>query len=234
MKYYFLHWLAFKSNIANYVREPSFFELFGDRGFFLGNEDLKAEKGTNFDAGFEIRWQGTGDWLKSISCNAAYFRSDVEDLITVSYDARGIGKYTNISEAQIEGVELGLNVAFLKYFRFVGNATWQDPENRSEIEAFDGKKLPGRFEKSYLGRIEVQYRGFRVYAEYVDEKDMYYDTANLLKTEDKEEINAGASWLFRSFLFSFEAKNLQDNQYEDFKGYPLPGVSYSFSVKYDF
>jgi len=234
LKYHILDWLSLKTNLANYVREPSFFELFGDRGFFLGNNDLKAEEGTNFDAGFEIKWAGTGDWLSGISCNAAYFRSDVDNLITVSYDARGIGKYTNISEAHIEGVELGINLELLKYFRFVGNATWQDPENRSEIEAFNGKKLPGRFEKSYLGRIEALHRGFRLYAEYVLEKDMYYDTANLLNAEDKKEVNAGISWLFRSFLFSFEAKNLTDNQYEDFRGYPLPGRSYFFSIKYDF
>ena len=80
--------------------------------------------------------------------------------------------------------------------------TWQDPENRSEIESFNGKKLPGRFEKSYLGRIEALHRGFKLYTEYVVEKDMYYDTANLLKAEDKKEVNAGISWLFRSFLFS--------------------------------
>ena len=234
LKYHILDWLSLKTNLANYVREPSFFELFGDRGFFLGNNDLKAEEGTNFDAGFEIKWQETGDWLSGISCNAAYFKSDVDNLITVSYDARGIGKYTNISEAHIEGVELGINLGLLKYFRIVGNATWQDPENRSEIEAFNGKKLPGRFEKSYLGRIEALHRGFKLYTEYVVEKDMYYDTANLLKAEDKKEVNAGISWLFRSFLFSFEAKNLKENQYEDFRGYPLPGRSYFFSIKYDF
>jgi iron complex outermembrane receptor protein len=120
----------------------------------------------------------------------------------------------------------------LKYFRLVGNATWQDTENRGKIKAFNGKKLPGRFEKSYLGRIEARYEGFKVYCEKIIEEEMYYDTANLLKAENKKEINAGVSWLFHSILFSFEARNLEDNQYEDFNGYPLPGRSYYFAIRY--
>lgn len=227
-----LNWLTLKTNAAKYVREPSFFELFGDRGFFVGNDELKAEKGVNYDAGFETNWLTANEWLKRVSCNAAYFKSDVDDLITRVYDARGIGRSVNISEAHIKGIEGGINLDLLKYFRVVGNATWQDTENRSEIKAFNGKSLPGRFEKSYLGRLEARYGGFKVYSEYVIEKGLFYDTANLLKAEDKKEINAGVSWLFRSILFNFEAKNLGDDQYEDFNGYPLPGRSYYFTIQY--
>jgi iron complex outermembrane receptor protein len=232
LKYCILDWLTLKTNLAKYVREPSFFELFGDRGFFMGNEDLKEEEGANFDAGFEIKWMMSEKWLDRISFNIAYFRSEVDNLISVSYDARGIGKYDNISEARIEGVETGINLEFLEYFRFVGNATWQDPENRSEIGAFNGKQLSGRSEKSYLGRIEAMYGRFKVYSEYVVEKEMYYDTANLLKAKDKEKVNASILWLFRSFLFGFEAKNLGDDHYEDFNGYPSPGRSYFFTIKH--
>lgn len=232
LKYRPLNWLTLKANVAKYVREPSFFELFGDRGFFLGNMDLKAEKGVNSDAGFEINYLTENEWLRRISCNVAYFKSDVDDLITRVYDARGIGKSLNISKSYIEGIEAGINLDFLKYFRLVGNTTWQDTDNRSEIKAFTGKKLPGRFEKSYLGRIEARYEGFKVYYEKIIEEGLYYDTANLLKAENKKEINTGVSWLFRSILFSFEVRNLEDNQYEDFNGYPLPGRSYYFAIRY--
>ncbi len=234
LKYQPLTWLTIKSNVAKYVREPSFFELFGDRGFFMGNEDLKAEKGINYDAGFEVTSLTENEWLRRVSFNAAYFKSDVDELITRVYNARGIGRSVNISKTSIDGIEAGINLEFLKYFRFVGNITWQDTENRSQITAFNGKKLPGRFEKSYLGRIEARLKGFKVFSEYITEKDMFYDTANLLKAEDKKEVNAGISWLFHSFLFSFEAKNLGDNQYEDFNGYPLPGRSYFFTIKYTY
>jgi iron complex outermembrane receptor protein len=232
LKYQLSDWITLKSNVAEYVREPSFFELFGDRGFFIGNDELKAEQGMNLDAGLEISWLPENRLLQRISLNAAYFKSDVEDLITRVYDARGIGKSVNISESEIRGIESGINIDFLNHFRLVGNATMQDTENKSEIGAFQGKKLPGRFENSYLARIEARYKGFKAYYEEIVEEGIYYDTANLLKAEDKKEVNAGMSWLVHSFLLTFEAKNLEDDQYEDFNGYPLPGRSYYFTVKY--
>ena len=232
VKYSPLSWLNLRSNLAKYTREPSFFELFGDRGFIVGNPDLKAEKGVNFDAGFEVRYPTKIWWLKYVSVNAAYFGSNVDDLITFVYDSRGIGKAQNISEAEIRGVESEIRIDFLKYFRLVGNATWQDPVNKSQVKAFDGKILPGRFQTSYLGRLEARYAGFKVFCEYLRETGMYYDSANLLPAKDKDEVNSGISWLFRSFLFSLEGRNLTNQQYEDFNGYPMPGRAFYFTVGY--
>ena len=232
VKYTPLDWLNFRSNLAKYTREPSFFELFGDRGFIVGNPDLEAEKGVNFDAGFEVRYPTGIWWLNYISVNAAYFGSNVDDLITFVYDSRGIGKAQNISQAEIRGVESEIRIDFLKYFRLVGNATWQDPINKSQVKAFDGNILPGRFQQSYLGRLEGRYAGVKVFGEYVRETGMYYDSANLLPAKDKNEVNGGISWLFHSFLFSFEGRNLTNEQYEDFNGYPMPGRAFYFTVGY--
>lgn len=234
VKYRPLEILTLKANIGRYLREPSFFELFGDRGFFVGNDDLKPEKGTNFDAGFEIRWGGLNDWLKDINVSAAYFHNTVDDLITRVYDARGIGKSVNISRSVIEGVEMSFKVDFLKHFRLIGNATWQDPVQENEIEAFDGKILPGRFQESYLARFEAFHGPFKVYAEYLNEKGLYYDSANLLEAKDKREINVGASVAYRSLTVTVEVKNVGDEQYEDFNGYPMPGRSGYLMVQYKF
>lgn len=234
VRYAPLHWLTLRSNVAKYVREPSFFELFGDRGFIVGNPDLKEEKGINFDLGAELSRQISHAWLQRITCNMAWFRNDVDDLITRVYDARGIGKSVNIPGSLIQGVELGVSVEFLDFFRIVCNATWQDPENHSNIGAFNGKNLPGRFKKSLMGRVEFRHSGFTVYSEYLQEEDMYYDTANLLKAEDKKEFNAGISCVWRSLKLSLEGKNLKDDIHEDFNGYPSPGRSFYLSAKYNF
>ena len=227
-------WLKFKSNLAQYVRQPSFFELFGDRGLFVGNPDLKEETGINFDVGAEVNWRLPINWIQRLTLSAAYFRNDIDDLITRAYDSRGIGKSVNISGALVQGVEVGAVVEFLDYFRGVANFTYQDPENQSEVEAFDGKRLPGQFEYSGLGRLEASLAGFTLYGEYVKETGLYYDTANLLKAENKDEINAGIGWSRGPWLVRFEAKNLADEQYEDFNGFPLPGRSFYASVKYTF
>jgi len=234
IKYTPLTWLAFKSNLASYVREPSFFELFGDRGFFVGNMDLKAEQGVNFDVGAEINLQSTPDWLNRFSMHGAFFKSEVENMITRVYDARGIGKADNISKARIQGIEGGIQVELFDFLNMIANATWQKTENINEIKAFDGKELPGRYKKSYLARLEALYKGAKFYTEYNIQKGMYYDTANLLEAEDKYEINAGVSCLYKSFLISFGVKNIKDEHYEDFNGYPMPGRSYFGSVKFEF
>lgn len=227
-----LPWLTVKSNLGRYQRQPTFFELFGDRGFFLGNDDLAAEEGTNFDLGLECSWQIDSSPITGISLGAVYFRNNVDDLITRVYDARGIGRSENISGSLINGVEAQGRINFCRYFTLTVNATLQDTENQSHIPAFDGKQLPGRFESSYLGRLEAKYSGVKVFLEHLSENDMYYDTANLLKAAVKEEFNAGVSWLYKAVLISLEAKNLADNQYEDFNGYPLPGRSFTFKIKY--
>lgn len=234
VKYTPLSWLTINSNLGRYVRVPSFFELFGDRGFFIGNPDLQEETGINFDLGLAGLWKWERPWLPRISVSAAWFRNDVDDLITRVYDARGIGRSVNISGARIQGVEAAAAVDLHRCCRLILNATWQDPENRSDIPAFDGKTLPGRFESSYLARMETAYGGFTLFGEYVIDMDMYYDTANLRKAEDKEEINVGVSYEYRSVKLTLEGRNLADDLYEDFNGYPLPGRSFAATVKYAF
>jgi iron complex outermembrane receptor protein len=114
----------------------------------------------------------------------------------------------------------------------LGNATFQDATNQSDIPAFKGKNLPGRWEQSYLGRVETVFENWTVYLEHLSDKNLYYDTANLLKAEDKQELNAGIQAVFDSWMLTFEIKNIQDKQYEDFNGFPMPGRAWYFTVKF--
>ncbi len=232
LKYLPFNWLTFKSNFGVYIREPSFFELFGDRGLFLGNTDLEAETGKNFDVGFEIKKYLDFNVLNSASFKAVYFSSDVDDLITRTYDARGVGKSVNIDETRIQGLETGITIGFLDQFRFIASATWQDSENLSKISSFRHKNLPGRWEKAYLGRLEWEIGEFTAHVEYQADKNMYYDSANLLKASDKEDISVGLKWVHKAIAVTIEGRNLQDNQYEDFNGFPMPGQSFYATVKY--
>ncbi len=233
-KFRIFDWLTMKTNWAEYHREPSFFELFGDRGFFIGNKDLKAEQGTNFDCGLEIDYRINQGPIQRVNLESTYFYSEVDDLITRTFDARGVGKSVNISGSTIEGVEAGLSLDFLNHFRLIGRATWQDPLNESQIKAFDGKRLPGRYKKACMGRIEARIADWKVYAEKIMEKGIFYDTANLLKAEDKDETNLGVTWTCNKLTVVLEARNMADNQYEDYNGFPLPGRFFSATLKMNF
>lgn len=224
--------VTLKSNLARYYREPSFFELFGDRGIFLGNPELEAEEGLNFDIGLQYGRSWVDGRVNRLSGKVVFFYSQVDEMIARTYNARGIGKAENISEAIVHGMETRVSAEVFDNFRLIGQYTYQDAENNSRIASFDGKQLPGRFRHSWLGRAEYNPGRLKFYTEYISESDMYYDSANLLEASAKTEINCGLSWLLDSWRFSLEARNISDERYEEFNGYPLPGRSFFASIKY--
>jgi len=233
LRYQPFNWLTVKSNYGKYVREPSFMELFGDRGFFNGNEFLVAEEGLNFDAGVELAFRFKNPYISSISLKGIYFNSQVDNLIAFIYDATGVGKAFNIDRASINGIETGVGITFFKYLSLTSNYTWQDVVNRGKIDISNGKKLPGRFEHSFFGKLEFKNSLFSVCYETVYEDGMYYDDVEILKVAEKFENNIGASVYTCDFKLTFEAKNIFNNWYEDFKGYPQPGRSYYLTLKYN-
>jgi len=228
-------WLRIKANWGKYVREPSFLELFGDRGFFNGNSDLRAEKGINKDIGIESDFNfNENPFIQRIKVELAYFQSDIEDLIVFIYDARGVGKAENLSDAEIKGIETSMSLSFLKWFSLSFNYTRQNAIGKSEMDYADNKKLPGRYEHSFTGRFEFIQSFGKIYIENHRESGLYYDEAELLKSVPKNEYNAGMTLRLSRFTFTLEVKNITNDDYEDFHGYPQPGRAYYGTLKADF
>jgi outer membrane cobalamin receptor len=226
--------LTLRANWGRYVRLPSFFELFGDRGFIIGNPGLQPEKGTNYDLGFQVdRLSGAG-WLRSVDLSAAYFHTDVDDLIVFLYDARGVGRAVNISEARIQGVELSLHTAFATHTGVTLNYTWQDPVNRSSIAAFDGKRLPGRYRQQLSVRLEQSLWRARLYYEFDYETGLFYDAANLLEAKDVHRHNLGLAMGLGRWDLGLAVNNIGNKNFQDFNGFPTPGRSFSGTVSYRF
>lgn len=228
--------LTFKANIAEYTREPSFFELFGDRGLFLGNADLQSEKGVNWDVGFLYSQPFEWPWFSRFSLDCAWFQSDLERVITRKYDARGVGKSVNVNGADIRGIETEMRVDFLKIMHAVSNVTWQDATSTdsSDNGVYDGKRLSGRYRLSWYARLEARFLNFKLYGEWMQERGMFYDTTESLKAPPKEDVNLGVSWAPGRFLITVEGKNLTNDRYEDYNGYYMPGQGIYATVKYSF
>lgn len=221
-------------NAGRYLRLPSFFEQFGDRGFIVGNPALEAETSDNVDVGIE--WQGFGSgWLTRSRIEASLFISDVEDAIAYVFDARGVGRAMNIGEAHITGVELSLELALRSATRIEIDITTQEPENRSVVAAFNGKRLPGRYSDAYNLRIE-QWLGqhTRLFYRYHGERGLFYDSANLLAATDRDEHDLGLLLSWRSWRAGLEARNLKNENFQSFNGFPEPGRSYWATVAYHF
>jgi len=231
---------SLQANAARYSREPSFYELFGDRGLTVGNPDLKAEEGDNYDFGLVCNWSTPWRWFSRVEIESVYFYSKIDNLITRIFDSRGVGKSANISAARISGLETRIVFDLGPYVRLSGNATWQDTENRGEIPAFKGMDLPGRWRRSYLARLESTYQWLHAYVEYQHESKMYYDAANLLPAASKNLVNLGLTMTMPlaaeavKLVFDFELKNLTGDEYQDFNGYPMPEQEIYFNIAYHF
>lgn len=223
-----------KANTARYLREPTFFELFGDRGLSTGNEDLTAERGTNTDLALLYQRRDSDAWWQTLGASATLFYNEIDDMIARTYDARGIGQSQNIAAARIRGLELEASLQQRNNWHWQANLTLQEPENRASITAFQGKTLPGRERVAAFVRVtapvdikntlalEADYRGKR-----------YYDTANLLPAEPRTLVNLQWRHQFNArWRFGLEVSNLTDELVEDYNGYPRPGRLWMASVTY--
>jgi iron complex outermembrane receptor protein len=227
-------WFRIKGNCARYVRLPNFYELFGDYGFLLSNDDLKAESGFNWDLGFSMDYIRPGAPINRFSLEFAWFASDVEDVIVWVYDARGVGRAENISGATVSGCEIGAVMELDDQFRVSLNHTYQQALNDGSVAALVDKKLPGRYERSMSARFEYFRESLKVWLELVREEGLYYDRANLLPAEAQNLANAGLSYCFKGVTATFEIRNLADRLYEDFNRYPMPGRSWFVGLSYKF
>jgi len=233
LQYTVLTWLTIKTNIAKYIREPAFFELFGDRGLFVGNSDLKSERGINFDIGPELSYAPYDRfYLNRISFGITYFRSNVTDVISYVYNARGVGQAVNISNSTTNGIEASLKIALIKHAALTTNYTWQSAIEKNIIQAFNNKKLPGKFENSASIKLEATNYYLKPYYEFLYANGLYYDSANLLPAPTKKEHNLGVTFLMEKFTITAEVKNIGNDHYEDFNGFPTPGRSYWLTANY--
>lgn len=235
VRYQAANWLVFKLNLGRYARVPSTSELFGDRGHQIGNPDLTPETGLNLDLGFEIDQRFEKGWLNRAGFYASLFHSQVDDLITIVYDARGVGQAANIAQAEIRGLEAGLNLKVFNLVTLELKATWLDAKNTSDaVAAFNGKQLPGRYRQSYYARLGLERGRLKLWADYTWDRGMFFDSANLLPGPDTDLVGAGASYVLGRWLITMELRNIFDNQYNyAYNRFPSPARSVLVKLKCD-
>jgi len=73
---------------ASQERAPSFFELFGAQGLFVGNASLEAESSANFDLGF--KWNSDPSHSIDSTVTATWFYNERDDLIVRSQALQSI------------------------------------------------------------------------------------------------------------------------------------------------
>ncbi|MDZ4224805.1 MAG: TonB-dependent receptor, partial [bacterium] len=218
--------LYFKGNAYRGFRQPTFGELFGDRGNIVGNPGLLPEKSLNWDAGARALWNDLG-FVDQFSLEAGYFRQNVDELIQFVQTSQFTIRAQNAASALIWGAEAALSMRMWEHLKIGGNYMYQIAKDDSNNSPTRGKFLPGRPKQQIYADAEWQYLYFTPFTQLQLLTSNFLDSQNLLKVNHRTLLAAGfytqpLNWL----KFTFTTKNLLNEHVVDIAGFPLPERSY--------
>jgi vitamin B12 transporter len=123
------------------VKEPSFFESYGESFFAQGNPDLDPERSTTFDVNVEQRLLAS-----RLRASATYFHHDYYDQIAYTLVDPGTfqGSYVNLAHTRAQGLELALEARPVPALSLVGQYTHCDGEIKGSPSDFDPVYAVGR------------------------------------------------------------------------------------------
>ncbi|MDC0667294.1 TonB-dependent receptor plug domain-containing protein [Nannocystis radixulma] len=133
--------ISLRASAGRYFRPPTLVELFGDRGYAVGNEGLRPERGTGLDAGLVV---DTAPGQTSLYAHAAGFVTWSQDLIAWTQTGPYL-RPTNLDRARVAGLETAAALRLLGGdLELRGNYTLLATRNGSAEPSMRGQPLPGR------------------------------------------------------------------------------------------
>lgn len=140
---------------GRYFRPPTLLEMFGDRGYIVGNEGLVSERGWSVDGGV-VAEPPLGNKV-ALRAHVACFGSWSEDLIQW-VQAGTVSRAVNVAGAQTRGLESSLLLDLYAHtFRVQANYTFLDTENLTDEASQQGQPLPGRPRHELFARADAGY-----------------------------------------------------------------------------
>ncbi len=250
--------LAVKASAGWYVRAPTVYELFGDRGAIVGNPELRPETGPSADAGLVLAPSGRhARALDRLFAEAVGFAKRPRDAIAFASRSPLVARAVNLEGAVIYGGELRASARLWRTITVAGNYTYLESAQRSPQESFDGRRLPNRPVHEAFARIDVarEFSGrlASVWADAAHVAGNYLDRGNFREVPARTLFGAGLKLEpISGLLVGAEVKNLTDRRSElvelspppspeltdvpaaitDVFGHPLPGRAAYFTAEW--
>jgi vitamin B12 transporter len=243
--------LVLKSSIGRYFRAPTLTELYGDRGYVVGNPSLRPETGTNADAGLVLAPETRSGLVDQLFLQTAAFVAWPRSAIVLLQSAGRAAQADNLGDATIYGAEAALALRLWRTLTLTANYTYIDSRQDSPFASYDGKRLPLRPRHEAYGKAEARFpvgrHELRPWGDLMFTSGNFLDAANLFQVPSRLLVGVGVkAQLGEHLLFGLEVKNLTDKQVEsitldpppsaavstipravsDFLGYPLPGRAF--------
>jgi vitamin B12 transporter len=253
--------LDLRGSAGRYLRQPNLSELFGDRGYVIGNEGLRPETGTKLDGGLTFDRERIAGRELSVFAEIAGFATFSEDLIQWVRSG-AVVRPVNVVGARVRGLEAGLSVrAFGRDLGLDIAYTLLDSRNAGPEAEQRGKPLPGRPRHSVLARpsgghrfevgrrrVGLEPRGFYE-LEWI--AGTFLDLSGRVELPPRLLHGLGASLRVADRVeFAIEGRNLANMlraviepafgpatpypaAISDFIGFPLPGLSVWATLRVD-
>jgi vitamin B12 transporter len=218
------------------VKEPSFFESYGESFFAKGNPDLDPERSTTFDVGVEQR-----AFASRLRATATFFHHDYHDQIayTVVDFNTFEGSYVNLAHTRAQGLELALEARPLPELSLLGQYTYLDGEILDSPSDFDPVYAEGRAllrrpknqasisaqltQPRWSAGLTLVYVGERADSDFVGlgfASDPSYRNPSYTRLDARLRVRIVAA--LEAFVV---ADNLFDAAYQEALGYPALGRS---------
>jgi iron complex outermembrane receptor protein/vitamin B12 transporter len=212
--------LVLRASYGQGFKLPSFFALSDPT---VGNPELKAEESETFDVGFAKYL-----WDRRASVEFTYYYSEFDDL--VDFDPVAF-QLVNRSDVTIYGVEAELAVQPIPTLGIRGHLTTA----RADIKGESGKL---RNRPEWRGGLSLRWRpSERLDATmngiYVGTVHDFSVPTGEVKLDSWVRVDAAVNYEVRSGLEGFVSiENLFDEDYEEFVGFPAPGITARFGVRF--
>ncbi|MBN1550679.1 TonB-dependent receptor [bacterium] len=226
MRYQISPNMALKMNTGQSFRSPSFDELYTNTGFITGNEALLPEEGFSWDTG--MIWEH-----RKFRGEIAYFEQHTKNLIQYVLVSGFRYKPLNIGKSKSRGIEASIGWNFWKNFNVSSSYTYIDAQDLSEDRSDKENQIPGIPKHEWFSKLEWRQKKFNSFMEWRFTSGNYVTRSNTKELPSRETGNIGIGYEFTEHMrFSFEIKNLFDNEMMDIRGFPLPPRSYFFNVSF--
>ena len=220
--------LMFEAHAARGLREPSWVELFGQRGGLVGNRALRPETVDTRD--LSLRFAPA----EGLRLRFAWFRNTLDDAIVWRATSWMTGQAYNIGGAEIEGAELEFAFGRPGGVSLAGNLTVQNTRDASDDPIYVGRDLPYLPETESFLELGLPAGRWRLGLRWIHRgsapRDRYNDPLDRMPAHSLWHATLGralpgAGPGDRDLDLRLELLNLADVSVYEIDGYPLPGRS---------
>lgn len=249
--------VAVKASAGRYLRVPTLIEAFGDRGFLLGNSELKEEVGITGDAG--VVWSPLDSLgpIDRIYVEAVGFASVADDPIVFVNRNGLVAQAINIDGAKTLGSELVASFRILNAVTVTSNYSLLASSNKADGAA-NGNQLPGRPRHRLYGRVDAAWKPWGhllvLWGDALRQSGNFVDELNVYELPGRSLFGAGVKVAAtRTLLIGFEVKNAANVRQQsvelnpapsdefrstpralsDLHGFPLPGRSLYLNLQWN-